>query len=670
MGCHAGLNVPDVLIGAPTAEETPKLRDWAQTYADRGAAAFVANTGFGYGDSAAVALSEKLMLLFSERLNGSMSAGEALTFAKQEYFAGKGLYGVYDEKVLEESVFYGLPMYQLNVPGATPAAAAVSLSTAAAASYVDPATGLEAADIHAEPSFTLATQPDGSYYHVAGKTQAIHYRPVEPLTETDVTLPGKSAHGALITGLSSTDNPNFNPVFSRPTIDLAAHEPEPDFGDVIFPTAFQSISTFNSPDGEHQRLVLIPGQFQATGVSGDEVIGNQRLLTSIDAQVLYSNSTDFTSPTISEVDAKVVGPVASFAVEAADNSPATVKRVLVLFRDLTGVWTALDLTQTPGTLRWTGGAPATGEHVEVIVQAVDDAGNVGIFANKGDPLPVLPPPPPTPGGLTMDVAGPAGEAGWFTGDVTVTVTGPDGVVFDVSVDGGMFAPYAGPFAVSGEGIHEVTARGSNGAEGTITVPIDTGPPQITLTVPANNASYLLGEVVLADYSCSDSGAGVTSCTGTAANGGSIDTATVGSKTFTVSAVDGAGHTVSLTHTYTVGYSFAGFFAPVDNLPVLNVAKAGNGIPVKWRLLDSSGQPVRDLGAIASIASQRTACSTSAAEDVLETVVSGSSAGLRYDAATEQFIFNWQSYKSWAGTCRRLQVMLADGTYHEANFKFK
>src|SRR3990172_2270403 len=64
MGCHAGLNVADVLIASPTAEEATKLQDWAQTYANKGAAAYAANTGFGYGDSAAVAMSEKLMLLF------------------------------------------------------------------------------------------------------------------------------------------------------------------------------------------------------------------------------------------------------------------------------------------------------------------------------------------------------------------------------------------------------------------------------------------------------------------------------------------------------------------------------------------------------------------------------------------------------------------------------
>jgi hypothetical protein len=30
---------------------------------------------------------------------------------------------------------------------------------------------------------------------------------------------------------------------------------------------------------------------------------------------------------------------------------------------------------------------------------------------------------------------------------------------------------------------------------------------------------------------------------------------------------------------------------------------------------------------------------------------------------------WKSDKSWAGTCRQLQVKLADGSLHVANFNF-
>ena len=44
-----------------------RLLDWPQAFADQGAGVYVANTGYGYGDTEIVAYSEKLMALFAER---------------------------------------------------------------------------------------------------------------------------------------------------------------------------------------------------------------------------------------------------------------------------------------------------------------------------------------------------------------------------------------------------------------------------------------------------------------------------------------------------------------------------------------------------------------------------------------------------------------------------
>lgn len=82
---------------------------------------------------------------------------------------------------------------------------------------------------------------------------------------------------------------------------------------------------------------------------------------------------------------------------------------------------------------------------------------------------------------------------------------------------------------------------------------DTTKPTITLTTPAESATYFLNQVVNANYSCQDEdgGSGLASCAGTVANSSPIDTASTGTKTFTVTATDNAGNTDSLTHTYTV-----------------------------------------------------------------------------------------------------------------------
>lgn len=82
---------------------------------------------------------------------------------------------------------------------------------------------------------------------------------------------------------------------------------------------------------------------------------------------------------------------------------------------------------------------------------------------------------------------------------------------------------------------------------------DTKAPAITIAKPVDGSKLTKGATVLADYSCDDGsdGVGVATCTGTVAKGAKIDTATVGTKTFTVTATDKEGKRASASVTYTV-----------------------------------------------------------------------------------------------------------------------
>ena len=80
---------------------------------------------------------------------------------------------------------------------------------------------------------------------------------------------------------------------------------------------------------------------------------------------------------------------------------------------------------------------------------------------------------------------------------------------------------------------------------------DVTPPDITITTPADGATYPAGTAVTADYDCTDAESGVATCDGDVSDGVTIDTSVVGNYTFTVDASDVAGNTASLTHTYTV-----------------------------------------------------------------------------------------------------------------------
>lgn len=76
-------------------------------------------------------------------------------------------------------------------------------------------------------------------------------------------------------------------------------------------------------------------------------------------------------------------------------------------------------------------------------------------------------------------------------------------------------------------------------------------PTVSIASPANGATYYVGQAVTADYSCSDTDSTITACDGPVADGAAVDTATPGTKTFTVNATDSEGGTGSASSTYTV-----------------------------------------------------------------------------------------------------------------------
>jgi len=82
---------------------------------------------------------------------------------------------------------------------------------------------------------------------------------------------------------------------------------------------------------------------------------------------------------------------------------------------------------------------------------------------------------------------------------------------------------------------------------------DSTPPMVSITTPADGASYGQGATVNADYACADEpgGSGLKSCTGPVATGQPVDTSNTGLHSFTVTATDNSGNTASKTVKYTV-----------------------------------------------------------------------------------------------------------------------
>ena len=119
------------------------------------------------------------------------------------------------------------------------------------------------------------------------------------------------------------------------------------------------------------------------------------------------------------------------------------------------------------------------------------------------------------------------------------------------------------------------------------------------------------------------------------------------------------------------YTVVGFTSPVDNLPILNSAKAGQAIPLKFRVLDHLGNPVTNLATAMTLTGSMS-CTGNAATDLVEEYASGSS-GLQ-NHGNGYYQFNWKTPTSYANSCKTFALNLGDGadpgTFLKANFQFK
>lgn len=129
-----------------------------------------------------------------------------------------------------------------------------------------------------------------------------------------------------------------------------------------------------------------------------------------------------------------------------------------------------------------------------------------------------------------------------------------------------------------------------------------------------------------------------------------------------------GQTKVITAATTIAaWTFVGFAQPVDNSGVLNSLQAGQAVPLKWRILDANGAAVTDL-TTASLSTTSIPCQATAPTDAIE----------QFEAAESElknlgngyYQINWKASKTYAGSCRRLDLDLSEGITRQALFKFK
>ena len=98
---------------------------------------------------------------------------------------------------------------------------------------------------------------------------------------------------------------------------------------------------------------------------------------------------------------------------------------------------------------------------------------------------------------------------------------------------------------------------------------------------------------------------------------------------------------------------------------MNRVKAGQAVPVKWRLLDRSNAPVTNL-TTATITVTSLSCSSGVTIDQIEETVAGTS-GLK-NLGNGYYQMNWKSPTTYASSCKTLHLNLNDGVTHDAIFQ--
>lgn len=555
MGCHAGLNVADVLVSGPS----DATHDWVQRFTTAGSL-YAANTGYGYGDTETVAYSERLMAGFARGLAGkAVTAGQALMFAKQQYAGGLGISDEYDRKALHEAAFYGLPMYRLG-PGGGQGAAALPREPAPSSVVATSTTTLT-------PALDDVPTPRGTYWTADGKPPRVtQQRPIQPRTDVDVTAEdGLPVHGVLVTALRSTDVPDVDGVFATPTVDRAATAPEEDSDAMVFPASLATVGRIADPaKGLRDVVDVAAGQFR-DGEGGTGGRGTQRLFTEVGLRTLRGASDDWTPPAIRQVDTLVAGGAAVFTVElVADDG----KGGLVLYRtDADEGWRAVPLARAAKG-RMGGGTtlPAGATRVTEWYAQVHDGLNVAVSLNKGVGYTGEPLSAPSAGDPKVQLSPAPPASGYYTASPTIGLDPGEhgGQQFEVSVDGGEFRPYTTPFTLPAdtlEGGHTVAFRGEDGATALTAFAVDaTGPSIVGRPRSAPNAAGWYRDDVVIDWECADATSGVASCPGPS-----------------TIATEGAGRSASATATDRAGRSTTGTVSGINldkSAPTASITSSG------------------------------------------------------------------------------------------------
>jgi VCBS repeat-containing protein len=261
---------------------------------------------------------------------------------------------------------------------------------------------------------------------------------------------------------------------------------------------------------------------------------------------------------------------------------------------------------------------------------------------------------------------------WYKDSVKIDVSdNDDPALSDTSAGSGVDASsFPASFSVTTNGTSTASQKVKDNATnestaGTLEVNVDAANPTLGACPTAGPFLVNSGQRSVGPISASDGESGIDSANSELTK--SVDTSSTGTKTVTFTAKDNVGHSDTKQCTYNVNtHTFIGFSSPVDNPNYLNSMKAGQAVPLKWQLMDASGNPVTNLQNVTVTTSSRNCTSGVTGTDVVEEYATGSSSLQNLGGGYYQF--NWASLKSYAGSCKTL-TLNGVGVQQQAYFQF-
>ena len=103
--------------------------------------------------------------------------------------------------------------------------------------------------------------------------------------------------------------------------------------------------------------------------------------------------------------------------------------------------------------------------------------------------------------------------------------------------------------------------------------------------------------------------------------------------------------------------FSGFLPPVDD-GLLNVATAGQSIPLRWRLTHADGSPIVDLDAV-GVSVVETPCGRPARTHPIEEYATSAEPGLQ-NLGDGYYQYNFAAPTAFANSCKTVRVDLREG----------